>query len=563
MTVHRAAVPVFAALALAACGEDGGDTPVAVVPTPAVTVSPASGETAAYTDTALSITFDARPVLGASGTIRVYRSDGVLADRIDVSGAPVTAGGETQTAIPRANTEVDRIGGGVAGLTQYRYVYYRPVTVSGNTATMRLHNNVLAPGTSYYVEIDNGVFAGNLGGAPFAGLAGSTGWTFRTRAAPTGDQVTVDDDGTADFRTVQGALNYFMATGCTTCARADADKRIAVRRGTYDGLLFLRNVNRLTIAGEDRNGTVVRAENYDSFNPGTGGSRDTPNATLSTIGSREPGATRRALGGGRAVMLVEGSDLLTLTNFTLQNTRVKEAGLNNQAEALYFNVSSLAGSRFVGRSMNFLSAQDTLQFKGWAWIYDSLVAGDVDFLWGSPFAVLLENSELRTVADPVSPASGGYIFQARAAKGYPGFVVLNSRLTADAGVPAGSTWLARSGGQGPAQGYCLAPAVVGGPFTNPQLYCDNVAFVNTRMGPHVNPLGWFDNPLPNLVPTATEGWRESGTLDANGQPLSLAGRRTDIASGTIDLSAVSTRARVFAQWNNGAGWVPAPRWSCP
>jgi len=558
VTGARTAGTALLVLALAGCGDGDAEAPVAVVPTPAVTVSPASGDTAAYTDTALSIIFDAPPVLGTTGTIRVYRSDGVLADRIDVGTTVVDAGGETQTVIARANTEVDRIGGGVAGLTQYRYVYYRPVTISGNTATVRLHNNVLAPGTSYYVEVDNGVFTGDLGGAPFAGLAGSTGWTFRTRPAPTGDQVVVDDDGAADFRTVQGALNYFMGVGCTTCARAAADKRITVRRGTYDGLLFLRNVNRLTIAGEDRAATVVRAENYDSFNPGTGGSRDLPNTTLSTIGSREPGATRRALGGGRAVMLVEGSDLLTLTNFTLQNTRVKAAGLNNQAEALYFNVSNLAGARFVGRSMNFLSAQDTLQFKGWAWIHDSLVAGDVDYLWGSPFAVLIEDSELRTVADPVSPASGGYIFQARAAKGYPGFVVLNSRLTADAGVPAGSTWLARSGGQGPAQGYCLTPAVVGGPFTNPQLFCDNVAFVNTRMGPHVNPLGWFDNPLPNLVPTATEGWREAGTLDTNGGPLSLAGRRTGIASSSADLSSVSTRARVFAQWNNGAGWLPAP-----
>jgi len=554
-------------LGLSGCGDDEASTPPPVAtpsptpaPTPAPTPSaltPANGEAAAYTDTRLSIAFDAPPVLGTTGSIRVYRADGLLVDTIRLDGSPVDVGNETQTVFARPNTEVDRIGANVPGLTQYRHVYYRPVTVAGNVATVRLHDNVLEPLTGYYVQVDAGVLTGSVRGAAFAGVSG-TGWAFRTKAMPTADQVTVDDDGSADFRTVQGALDYVMGMGCTTCARAAADKRVTVRRGTYDGLLFLRNVNRLTIVGEDRAGSVVRATNFDAFNPGTGGSRADAAATLSTIGSRQPGATRRALGGGRAVMLVENADELRLENLTLRNAHVKEAGINNQAEALYFNSASLTGARLTARSVDFLSTQDTVQAKGWVWIYDSLIAGDVDFVWGSPFAFLIEASELRTVADTVSPQSGGYIFQSRAAKGYPGFVVLNSRLTAEAGVPAGATWLARSGGQGPAQGYCTAPAVVGGPFTNPQLFCDNVAFLSTRMGAHVSPLGWFDNPLPNLAPTAAEGWREQGSLDAEGRPLSLAARRTGIASATADLGGLSTRAQVFARWNDGAGWTPTP-----
>ena len=237
---------------------------------------------------------------------------------------------------------------------------------------------------------------------------------------------------------------------------------------------------------------------------------------------------------------------------------MKTSGWNNQAETFYFNSSALNGSRFEATYMNFISAQDTVLTKGWAWFYRSYIAGDVDFIWGSPFAALIEESELRTVVDTTSPASGGYIFQARSAFGYPGFVVLNSTLSAAPGIPNGSTWLARSGGLAPPT-YCTTQLAMGGSFGNANLGCDNIAFINTRMGPHIRTAGWQASPLPTpTTPTATSGWRESGSMEPNGSPLSLSGRNGTVSSSSLDLSGLDSRAEVFASWNNGAGWSPQP-----
>ncbi len=517
---------------------------------------PANGETAAYADTRLSITFDAPPTLGTAGQIKVTRvSDGSVVDTIDISGAPVTSGGETQTYMPAANTEIDKLGNNVGSLTQWRYVYYTPVTLSGNTATVRLHDGVLAYGTRYAVSVDNGVLNGKIDGKDFGGISTSTAWVFQTKAAPPSPTaVTVAASGTSDFRSVQGALDWIMQNGCVTCTNANDAKTITIENGRYNEQLFLRNVNNLTIAGQSRTGVVVYDDNYESYNPSTGASKTLPQTTLATEGS----GTRRSLGGGRSVFLVEGADLLKLTNFTLQNSHVKSAVDNNQAEAIYYNSATLNGSRLAATQMTFLSAQDTLQLKGWAWFYQSLIAGDVDFIWGSPYAALFEQSELHTVADPVTPTSGGYVFQSRAAYGFPGFVVLDGTLTADAAVPAGATYLARSGGL-TSPTYCTTAYSGSGSFGNANLGCDDVAYIGTRMGAHVATAGWYTNPTPNPAsPTASAGWRETGSLDASGNTLSTAGRNGTSATTRADLSALNTRAKVFASWNGNAGWVPAP-----
>jgi len=544
------------------CGEDGGSTPT---PAPSATaallaVLPATGDTAAFKDTLLRLTFDAAPVITGSGAIRVYRSDGTLVDTIDTSANIVTAGGETQSALGAANTEIDKIGNGVPSLTQYRYTYYRPVSVAGNVATIKLHDGVLAYDSAYYVQVDQSVFNGPFGGAgSFPGIGGSTAWTFRTKSAPTSTtNIIVDDDGPADFRSLQGALDYVMATGCLSCPSAASPKTITLKNGTYDEQLFLRNVSNLTMLGESRAGTIVRNSNWEAFNPGTGGSRATPNTTFSNIGGAATLGTRLSLGGGRAVLLVEGGDLLKLSNFTFANTHVKDATQNSQAEVIYYNSATLTGSRFIATDMNFLGTQDTLQMKGWVWIYNSLIAGDVDFLWGYPFAEVIENSELRTVFDPTTPGSGGYLFQSRAAKGYPGFVVLGGSLTAASGVPDGSAYLARSGGSTQAQGFCTTMLALGGSAGNATQYCDSVAYIGVKMGAHIAPAGWFINPVPNLLPTAREGWRESGSLTPGGATLPLTGRETRYASSTADLSSLNTRTKVFAQWNGNAGWNPQP-----
>lgn len=549
------------------------------VGSPPGTLLPARGEMAAYVDTSLAIAFDAAPTLGTTGRITIRRaSDGVVVDSIDVSNAPSAS--DTQTALPRTNLEIDAIGLGAMpeNAALARYVWYRPVTIAGNLATIKPHNNRLAFGTAYTVTVDASVFGGSINGAAFNGVAD---WSFTTRPAPASTtNLRVDDDGsTADFRTLQGALNWVMAYCSTTspasfgCNTVNTPKLITVANGSYPEMNTLRKVANLTIAGESRDGVVVGSVNFESMNSGSGATSTTPGTALTTSG-RVVG--HRILGGGRSSLLVETADLLTLTNFTLQNPHARTSAYDNQAETMYFNTSTTAAAgRLVAKGMNFLSQQDTLQLKGYVWVYRSLVAGNVDFIWGSVMAALFEESEIRSVFD-ASSSSPGYILQARATAGDKGFVFLNSSLTAGSGVT--QAYLARSGG------------------TTSSTYIDNIAFVNTKIGPHILPVGWCvgtgtsktgtgtgacgTNP-PSYAGTASgastddAGWREAGSLDLAGAPLDVSTRlgaaivnvagvpSTVVLAKPLDSTAgLTTRAEIFFKSTiaTGApgGWVPAP-----
>lgn len=544
---------------------------------PAGTLVPAHGSSRVHNDTTLSIAFDQAPVLGSSGTIKVWRSDGTLVDSLDLSSAPST--GDTQTVLPRTNLEIDAIGAGAVPDGRARYVWYRPVSIVGNVATIRLRNNKLAFNTPYSVTIDNGVLVGTIRGAAFTGIAAG-GWTFSTRAAPlsnTSLRVAADGDD-ADFRTLQGALNWVMSrcsTGVTThgCNTVATPKRITLAPGVYNELNLLRNVANLSVVGDQRDSVRVGDVNFESLNAGSGGTSTSAGTALSTSGRT---AGHRVLGGGRAAWLVESSDLLTLRNFTLHNPHVRSSAVDNQAEAIYFNTSTTpAAARLVAQEMNFLSEQDTLQLKGYVWVYRSLVAGNVDFIWGNVMTALFEESEIHSVFDNGS-SSAGFVLQARATAGDKGYVFLNSSLTAGAGVT--QAYLARSGG------------------TTTSTYVDNIAFINTRIGPHILPVGWCvgtgtsktgtgsgscgSNP-PSYAGTAhggstdAAGWREAGSMDLSGAPLNVSQRlgmamvtvggapaQVQLAKALDSTAGLTTRAELFHNSTiaTGApgGWVPAP-----
>jgi pectate lyase len=475
--------------------------------------SPAAQAGAVNVDTVLTLTFDSPPTLGSTGSIRIFRkADDALVDVVRTSGETDALGYPGQSLVRRVNTA--------------------PIRISGNTVSISPHEGKLAYGTEYYVAISDGVFTNTtLGGLPFVGIGKLGGWSFTTKAAaPTASTVTVDDDGDADFRTVQGALNYAMQNFAKT-----APVTINVKNGTYDELLYLNGKDNVTIKGESRDGVVIRYTNNDTLNTGTGSSQS-PTVAGSPAG-------------GRAVMLVENADLLVLDTLTINNTTIRSPAISGQAETLYFN----SDTRLVAKHANFTSEQDTLNLKGWAWFYDALVAGNVDFIWGGSHAALFENSEIRSVGDSANASSGGYVVQARVPVATDiGYVFLNSALTHGPGpgsnhgdVPAGSTYLARSPGT--------------------TSTWDNVAFVNCRMDAHVAAAGWAGQgvngqPAPNpAVPTADAGWREYGSATLDGTPIDLSTRVGGYVLSDADVAnRFATRAKVFAAYGGGAGWNPQP-----
>jgi pectin methylesterase-like acyl-CoA thioesterase len=241
--------------------------------------------------------------------------------------------------------------------------------------------------------------------------------------------------------------------------------------------------------------------------------------------------------------------MLVLDTLTINNTTIRSASISGQAETLYFN----SDTRLVAKHASFTSEQDTLNLKGWAWFYDALVAGNVDFIWGGSHAALFENSEIRSVGDSANASSGGYVLQARVPVATDiGYVFLNSALTHGPGpgpnhgdVPAGATYLARSPGT--------------------TATWDNVAFINCRMDAHVAPAGWAgqgvnNQPAPNpAVARADAGWREYGSTTLAGAPLDLRTRVGGYVLSDADVAnRFATRASVFAAYGGGAGWNPQP-----
>ncbi|HEX3473966.1 MAG TPA: pectinesterase family protein [Kofleriaceae bacterium] len=478
--------------------------------------SPAAAATAINIDTPLTMTFDGPPVLG-TGTVQILRqSDDAVVDTIKIG------------------AETDAIG--FPGQGRVRQVNVNQLlSVSGNTLRIVPHHAKLAYATTYYVGINTGVVTGAaLNGKAFNGIGKAGAWSFTTKAAPASSLTTlvVDDDGVADFRTVQGALDFVMKNAALNTAVT-----INVHNGTYQELLFLRSKNNVHIVGQSRTGVIIQYRNYDGLNSGTGG-------------SQTPGATPRT--GGRSVFLIEAADLVTLDTLTLQNTMLRSTTVASQAETIYFNND---GGRLIAKNTTFLSEQDTVQVKGYSWFFNSLIAGNVDFIWGGNRVALFENSEIRSVGDTTNASSGGFVVQARTVTATDkGFVFLNSRLTHGPGpgpahgdVPTGSraaTYLARS------------------PGTSTTF--DNVAYINCQMDTHIIPRGWAYNtagqPVSNpAVATAASGWREFGTTTLSGAAVNLATRIGGHLLTTSEVAAgFSNRAQIFAAFGGGAGWNPQP-----
>jgi beta-xylosidase/pectin methylesterase-like acyl-CoA thioesterase len=453
-------------------------------------VEPAMQSKAAPIDSVLRLQLDGEAQLGAAGTVRIVRTaDDLVVDEIQLG------------------QDVNVIGTPADGFK--RVVRHQPIQLDGKTLKVQPHDDKLAYGTAYYVTVDGQLLkSARLDGKPFTGIGKAAGWRFHTRAQkPVGSTLTVDDDGPADFRTVQGALNHAMRH----LAR-DEPVTIKIANGRYEELLYLRGKDKLTLRGESRDGVQIAFENNDGRNAGSG------------VGQPPfgPGAL-----GGRALFLIEDADLLRLETLSITNTTWNSKTIGGQAEAINFN----SEGRLIATQVNFVSEQDTVQVKGYSWFYQCLVAGTVDFIWGYNRAALFEESEIRSLGHSGGSERGGYVVQARTvAETDPGFVFLNSRLTHGPG-PAGNDVL-------PASIYLARQGVA--------TAWDKVSYVNNRIDSHIAPSGWSGAPRGSI------GWTESGSTDLQGKPLSLERR----SNGRVIAGEGLTRAKVFAGFDNGRGWNP-------
>ena len=424
-------------------------------------------------DQPLVFSLNTTPKLGTSGLIQVFDASGKLVDKIDMADMAKMTVLSDGTMVPKEQMNQETVLHTFLDMlhsSRYRPVHYTPVRVSGNNVIIKLHNEALPFGGSYYVTVDESVF----------GLAVKKGDNaFTVKDKPSGNTLSVDPEGDADFCTLQGALSYATTLGKDTAVT------IELENGTYQELLYVRDKNNLTIKGASREGTVIAYPNNESYSTGSGAAIASKPALGAQVGAM----------GGRGLFLVESCNNLVLEDLTIENTFWADDH-KGQAETIYFNAD---GKRLTIENCSLLSWQDTFLCKGEVWVHKSLIAGHVDYIWGYPKACLFEDCEIRSRA-------GGYIVQARVNNATDkGFVFLNCKLTAESGVANGSMYLARSGG-------------------DTSKY-DNVTFVNCEMSPVIAPAGWHTGKMPTPAePTAVSGWKEYGTTGVSTSSRNSYGR---------------------------------------
>jgi pectin methylesterase-like acyl-CoA thioesterase len=345
---------------------------------------PADKSAGVNPDTHLVLTFPSVPTLGKSGQIRIYdAADNKLVDTLDLSipAGPAAAGGRGGAAAPaapmtpipyeyplgRRATNANTVPGtpsGVAvptpatsqltiigGFTDAFHFY--PVIIHDNAATIYPHNNLLTYDKTYYVQIDSDVLT--VGDGTFTGITGKS-WTFTTKkAAPAADsaKIVVSGDGSGNFNTVQGALDFIPDSTSVAARRVT----IFIRNGTYEEIVYFRNKSNVTLLGEDREKVVVTYPNNEVFNPHP-----------ANVGTNEVPGTFPSR---RASFMGDNSRGIQLVHFSIRNPT------NGQAEGLL-----LMGSQNIVSNVNITGSGDALQLNGSTYLNDCLLEGAGDSILG-------------------------------------------------------------------------------------------------------------------------------------------------------------------------------------
>lgn len=327
-------------------------------------------------DTRLSITFKSEPTIGSEGMIRVWdAATDTVVDSLDLS---IPAGPTKPRTLPKApytwepydynqprRTNADTKPGtpsGVAEPTSDSYqltiiggftdgFHFHPIRVQGTKAEIYLHHNLLEYGKKYYVTIDEGVLTTPEG--DFDGITKADGWSFKTKkSGPAADvrRLTVNADGTADFTTVQGALDHIPDFN-------EEPYTIFIHNGDYEELVYFRNKRNLTIEGESREGVKVHYPNNEVFNPYP--TNVATNEWPGTFPSR------------RAAFMADNCTDLTMRQMTIATD------LKGQAEGLL-----VMGERILLDEVTVIGSGDALQANGSVFLNRCRIDGDGDSVLG-------------------------------------------------------------------------------------------------------------------------------------------------------------------------------------
>ncbi|MDF2644720.1 MAG: hypothetical protein K0Q73_525 [Paenibacillus sp.] len=396
-----------------------------------------------------------------------------------VSGRPVEdfgipAAPAAVKAVNSANQEISLSWSPAQGAAAYRVKRSEAEggpyqVVAEAVAGTRYADNRLTQGKTYFYIVT----AVNANGESYSSAQ------VKADAVPV---ITVAKDQSGQFSTVQAAVDSIPNNNPSRTV-------IRVKAGEYrEKVLIGTGKTNLSLVGDGPELTKI-IYNDSASKPAPGG------GTIGTSGS---------------YTLSAQANNFVAEDLTIEN----DAGLTaGQAVAL-----QARGDRQQFRNVRLVGFQDTLLADGIGRQYfvDSYIDGSVDFIFGSATAVFD-----RTVIHSKAP---GYVTAASTPQGAKGYVFVNSRLTADAGL-SGKVDLGR-----PWRPYA------------------NVVYINNFMDDHIRPAGWN-----NWGNAANEATADYGEYLSYGPGANPAGRLSWTKQLTKEEAAQYTVTKVLA---GNDGWNP-------
>lgn len=261
-------------------------------------------------------------------------------------------------------------------------------------------------------------------------------------------------DGSGTHNSLQAALDAIPA------ASAGAGRTvIGLAAGTYRGQVCLQGKAPVALIGLGSKSSDVRvvASRYagEAKRPGV----DAGNPCLPNVGAPSYGTSSTAT-------LAIFSDDVQLAHLTVENDAMNsvrggtgypltaaEAG-GAQAVALMTQ-----GDKIQLEDVNLLGHQDTFYVRAApgnagdrVYVHHSLVAGDVDFIFGAG-TLVIDDCTIVSRSERRAAGEGGHVLApSTAPQTALGFLVNNSRWTGDPGLPPASVSLGRAWDQGVAKG---------------------------------------------------------------------------------------------------------------
>jgi pectinesterase len=260
---------------------------------------------------------------------------------------------------------------------------------------------------------------------------------------------------------VQAAIDKIPADG------REGSRRwvIQIQPGTYRGPLCIKDKAPVSLIGSTLDASaIVLVDNRFSGKPK--GESEPAHPCWPELGKATIGTS------GSTSVLVQSNDVqlisLTIANDAMDGVRRGEAyppgvGESGGAQAVAL---TLMGDRIQLENVRLLGHQDTLYVKrpnpnrpdapARQLIRHSLIAGDVDFIFGNA-TLVIEQSTILTRANRRTPGHGGIILAPSTAPDVAhGFLVTHSRLIGEPGIAPGATALGRAWDAGVKHGTWVA-----------------------------------------------------------------------------------------------------------